>query len=604
MLVVYGPKQNCKKFIEEKVLPSSNNLTMENAVIYEGANYMALFWQSYPEKEVVVRPDGWIIGNVYWEDLPEGCSRNGEDLLDACQKLWRQEGVNFLKRLNGSFSICLHDFSSGKSLISTDRFSTYLLWKSEFDGGVVAVSPSYRVLQPLVAKEIDLAALYSSICPRRVIGNHSLLRNVKAFRECTAMCFDGAEGVKEVQWYMYKYEPDYALSGREWGQEYNRRLEKVIEDKLHNSRSPGCLMSGGIDSRLILTFCPSNTKCFTLADSYNIEMTIARTVAKMCGLKHIPIIRNHDWYPNMLEDACKLSLGLWWWCEAHFLMLRDNVEDWQDIDCVLTGCGFDTFFKAYEGRFPELWAKSPNMENVDEAMSFMMYFGLLPCKFEEKIKNIMRREAYENIRQEYSQVLHEELERVLPLAKTPLDAWEMIQFRSVYRMDAHPNLTGIRPYKASHNVIFDNRIYDMYFKVPSEIKRKGSVVRWALWERNKKLGILPNATSRMPACLPSGFHKEAIRWQNKISKMRNFLYSCIGYEGYKSQGSWPRIERLWAYHPKMIAAMDNLVQHPTPTIETMFNMDSLGKAWDAHKAGKENYTEVLNFLAGLGLSDI
>jgi len=603
MLVVYGPKQKCKECIDKKIAPSISRWSGK-PIVFEGNNYMMAFWQSHPEKEVVVRPDGWIIGNIYWDDLPPNYSRDSKDLLDVCHSLWRQEGVDFLKRLNGSFSLCLHDLASGKSLITTDRFSTYLLWRAEVSEGVIAVSPSYHILTPLVGKEIDIAALYSAMAPRRVIGNHSLLKNIQAFRESTAMCFDDSSGIKDIQWYTYRFEPDYKLSGRSWGQEYNRSLAKTVEDKLRDSKSPGCLMSGGIDSRLILTFCPPNTQCFTLADFNNIEMKFARTIAKICGLKHIPIIRDRDWYPNMLEAANKLSLGLWRWHNAHFLKLENYPGDWQEIDCVLTGCGFDTFFKAYEGRFEELWEGEPNMKNFDEAMSFMMHYGQLPCKFEDQLTKVMRPDAYKESRHEYHEVLRAELERVVPLATTPLEAWELIQFRAVYRMDAHTNLTSIRPFKASHNVTFDNRIYDIYFRVPSEIKRKASVIRWALWERNKKLGILPNSNSRIPAFLPKTCHEMAIKGQNAISRIRNRIYRRIGYRGYKSHGSWPRIDRLWACHPKMIATMDNLVDNPSPIIEQFFDMDAVKTIWTEHKNGTGNYIEVLDIIAGLSLAEL
>ncbi|MHC4343697.1 MAG: asparagine synthase-related protein [Planctomycetota bacterium] len=572
--------------------------------MFHGKNHLVAFWGLTPPAEAIVKPNGWFLGHAYWDDLPQEYTKNSKDLLDTAQDLWRLEGINFLRRLNGSFNLFLHDIASGKSLISTDRFCTYVLWTAELDVGVVAFSPCYDVLRRLVKSRIDLAALWSFMARTRAIGDHTLLEEIRGVRASTAICFGDSSGPTTVEWYTPRFEPEPYYSASFWAAELNTRLRQVMDKQLTGFKAPGLLLSGGLDSRLIASFCPPETRCFTLADFNNQEMKTAAKTAKICGLRHIPIVRDSNWYPIMLEEAVKHCIGLWWWLNAHFMPLETYEGEWQEIDCVLAGFYFDTFLKGYESRPDELWSNAPPLGSAEQAISFLLDFDMSQCKSLRQLEEIMRPEAFQRCREAHQQALRAELERSIPISSSIIDAWELCQFSSIYREPGHPNVTCLTSFIPTRTVIFDNRLYDMYFRVPASVKRTGAVVRWAVWQRNTRLGTLSDSNSWLPMILPLALHEKAIHARKKISRIRNWWYRGTGSKEYRSRGSWPEVGRLWVHHPKMRTVMDNLIDDPPTLLEDFFCMDAVAQAWKRHKDGQGNYPDMLNILAGLGLLQI
>lgn len=603
MLVVFIPKEGGEEYIDERIQPTVNKWSKEPAKLFQATNRVVAFWPSHPVAEVIVKPNGWFVGHAYWDELPSGYTEVSKDLLDMCLQLWRLEGVDFLKRLSGSFNLFLHDAASGKSLVSTDRFATYPLWRAELEGGGLAFSPCYYCLTPLIKSHIDIAALWSSIARTRAIGNRTLLERIRGVRQSTAICFEDSSGSSTIEWYTPKFEPESSRSISFWAAEFNNLLGEAIKMQLSGFESPGLLLSGGMDSRLIASFCPPQTKCFTLADFQNREMKTAAKIARICGLEHFPVIRESDWYPDMLEAAVKQCLGLWRWSNAHFMPLATYGGEWQEIDCVLMGYAFDTFFKGYEPP-AELLSNPIDLEDIEQAISFLLDVDESQCKFVSQLEEVMRVGAFEECQRTYQDVLRAELKRVIPISSCIIDAWEMLQFRSIYRVPSYAGMFTLRRFIPVRNMVFHNRFYDLYFRIPAYVRVTGDVVRRALWQRRKAMGILTDSNSWLPVVLPNSFHSAAIKTRGKVGVILNKWHRLIGSKEYRSQSAWPRVGRLWAHHPKMRAVMDSLVQDPPGLLEQFFCMDSIRRVWEKHKEGTSDYYEVISFVAGLGLLEI
>lgn len=603
MLVVFGPKEAGEEYIHKKIAPSANQWSEEGPEIFKTNGYIAAFWGSKPAAEVILKKYGWFLGYACWDDLPPGHSEDSKDLLDVSLDLWRLEGIGFLKRLNGSFNIFLHDEVSGKSLISTDRFGTYGLWIAELEGGWVGLSPCYEHLIPLVQKDIDMAAVWSFATRSRVVGIHTLLERIRGIEGNTAICFDSSSVPSIIQWHNPRFTPETGRSLSSWCAELNHNLGEVIGKNLSGFKSPGLLISGGLDSRLIASLCPPDTRTFTLTDFNNFEMKTAAAAAKICGLKHIKIIRDSDWYPNTLVRSAQRCSCLWRWNHAHFMQLEAFGQEWRKIDCAILGLWFDTLLKGSET--PErMWNDAFEMQDMEQTISYLLDVDASQWKAVNQLEEVMRHEIFEECRKAYQQALRAELEQVIPISACAVDAWEMLQFRTLYRKLTYPNIDCLRKMVATRNVILDNKFYDLYFRIPASLRRTGNVVRWALWQRKKILALLPDSNSRIPTFLPKAFHKAANRGQNKISNIRRWWCRRTGSKQHRSHGSWSRFDRLWAHHPQMVTVMDELVQNPTATLEQIFCIDSVDEIWKRHRDGSGNYEELLNVIAGLGLSGI
>ena len=603
MLVVFGPQKFDKTYIEYKVLSKIPHKDIKEIIQWDQGSRPSVLVGGKSHPDALLCPKGWFLGYAYWDQLPHGYAKGTKNLLEISHELWKIEGPAFLKRLNGSFNLFLYDADSGKSLLSTDRFGTYPLWMAQLDDGGVAFSPDYNLLIPMVKGRIDPAGMWSFVVLSRPVANHTLLQQIKGLRQGTAVCFDGHGDFSFQEWYTQIFNPEPDRSLNYWAREFNRCLQKTAEEHLGGINAVGILLSGGTDSRLLASYCPSNTHCFTLADFNNRELKTAAKIVAICGLEHTPIIRDADWYSNTLVPSAEQCVGLWGWNDAHFLMLKDYPGHWQEIDCVVTGIWFDTLFKGCQTP-KELWTKTPNLHPIEKAISFCLDVDEGRCEFIGQMKKVMSTEAYENCRQAHRRALSDELKRTIPNAAHLVDAWAMAQFGAIYNSFSFPNIHCLRDFKPVRNLIFDNSIYDMYFRVPAIVRQRGEIVRRALWQRDKSLALLRDSNSWLPAALPATLHNIAIKARTKISHVRNRWYRMTGNAEYRSHGAWTKIAPLWANNPKMRKVMNDIVKTPNPILEQYFSMDSVRRAWKEHQEGVSDYSEILNAVAGLGLLKI
>lgn len=540
-----------------------------------------------------------LLDQVYTGNGLSASAECRNEVLPDLLRRWRTQGTRFLEELNGAFALSLHDSQSNEILISTDRFSTYPLWRCELDHAGMAISSDFTALAGLIQGTIDYASLWSFLTRGRPVGQHSFYNEIRAIRPATALLFRNGKLVEEVEWYKPKFEPEDGRSLSYWGRELAERLEAAVQDQMKGSKSPGLLLSGGLDSRLVASVSPANTICFTLADFDNREMKIASKVAKTCGLRHCPIIRSEDWYPGMLQDAARKSWGLWHWHHMHFLPLQNALGEWKQVDRVMLGMGYDTFLKGNQIAQATLWKQWHDSMRSGTTLSFLAEFGAQRLPVEQYYEAVMHPEVVATCREAYKAALVEELKSVLPMATCLPDAWEMVQFRSTHRVPYFTNLTCLRDFIPARNVIFDNRLYDLYFRIPARIRRTGNVVRAALRHRDIRLALMLDGNSWLPTLFPSGLHELSRRLRRGVSAMRNKWYRVSGSKSYKSYGSWPQVGRLWIRNELMRRFMDRVVT--LPLMNLGFREETLGHLWEGYKRGTVSCSSVIDALAGLAV---
>lgn len=566
--------------------------------LHHGPHHVATYCGSPEAGDCAFSPEGLLVGYVYGDGIPDAQEESQDMLLERCLQLWGSEGTGFLSRVNGSFALFLHAVETGESLVTTDRFATYPLWIVELDSGRTAVSSHFPTLARLAGGNIDPASVWSFLTRARPVGQRSFLEGVRAIRPGTALRFAGGRLDTVVQWYTPRFEPESRRSSRYWGDQLVTCLRAAVRDQMRGCSAPGLLLSGGLDSRLVASVSPSGTRCFTLADYNNREMKTARRAARICGLEHVPILRDEDWYPDMVEYAVTHSIGLWHWHNAHFVPLKNHQGRWDEIDRVMLAMGFDTFLKGNQVQSRDLWGRNAARLEGDAVVSFLLDFGTRPSLRENEIESIMRPEAAARCREAFRDAIREELAHVTRMAGTVPDTWEMMQFRSVHRVPYFTNLTCLREFTHTRNVIFDNRLYDLYFRIPAHIRRSGDVVRSALWCRNRRLGAMLDGNSWLPTFLPSWLHRLSRKGRRRVSAVRSRWYRVTGSGGFRSHGSWPQVGRLWVHHPKLRGLMDELVSDGAYLMEDLFGIEHVRRMWEDHKSGRADHSAAVDSVAG------
>lgn len=544
---------------------------------------------------------GILSGHIYGDMPIVNAEADNSGLFDQMVSHWLTNGTAFLQNLNGSYALMLYHAETEALLVSTDRFATYPLWHCNLKNGGMAISSDFHSLSYLLDGTIDYASLWSYMTHARPIGQRSFYTEIRAIRPGTALIFKNGKLIQEAEWYKPRFEPEHNRSYAYWGKELSGRLEAAMFDQMKGAVGPGLLLSGGIDSRLLASLAPGNTRCVTLADFNNREMKTAAKIARICGLKHVPVIRNTDWYPDLLEYSIDNSIGLWHWHHMHFTPLQSLSGDLKTIDRVMLGMGFDTFFKGNQISFPELWQKDMARLSTDEAVSFLLNFGTIRLLKNKHIESIMNPEVVLLCKDAYRGALLEEINHVLSMSNCFPDIWDMIQFRSIWRVPYFTNLTCLRAFVPTRNIVFDNRLYDLYFRIPAKMRRSGNVVRSAVSSRNLHLSVLLDGNSWLPVFLPSSIHDFARKTRRGLSAVRNKWYRMSGSMDFKSHGSWPQVGRLWIHNSKMHKIMDDWVGEIDNLYPNMFDIKKVKEMWQNHQNGVSDCSDAIDAIAGLGI---
>jgi asparagine synthase (glutamine-hydrolysing) len=202
-----------------------------------------------------------------------GCIYNYKDLRDQLQakgyqffstgdtevilKAFHAWGAECVQRLNGMFAFVIHEHSSGRITMARDRFGIKPLYYSERENGIRFASSLPALLAAGdVDKTLDLIALHHYMHWHAVVpAPHTMIKGIRKLPPATLRTID-ADGVTSEQTYwqlkMNQSEQDRKVSGQEWQERVLDALRLAVKRRMVADVPVGVLLSGGVDSSLIV----------------------------------------------------------------------------------------------------------------------------------------------------------------------------------------------------------------------------------------------------------------------------------------------------------------------------------------------------------------
>ena len=180
------------------------------------------------------------------------------ELLLAAYLAW---GPDFIRKVNGSFSIAVMDTKENKLLLFRDRAGTKPLFYTVNPEGILRFASSVKSLLacPGVRPQADLSSLNEifSIGPARTLGC-GVYKNISEVLPGHFLCASSSGISQHCYW---------NLEARPHTDSYEETVEKtktLIEDSVRNQISSGTsfctFLSGGLDSSLISALCAREMK--------------------------------------------------------------------------------------------------------------------------------------------------------------------------------------------------------------------------------------------------------------------------------------------------------------------------------------------------------
>ena len=289
-------------------------------------------------------------------------------------KAYHRWGPEFLQRLNGMFAFAIWERDSGRLFLARDRLGIKPLYLAE-DRNAIRFASSLPALLAGggVDTRIDPVALHHYMSFHAVVpAPYTLLRGVRKLEPGTWLQVEPDGRTRRERWWEVRFERDAADAGmheKDWQDAVLAALRRAVERRLVADVPVGVLLSGGLDSSLIVGLLAEagqrglNTYSIgfeTIGDEQGDEFHYSDIVAKHFDTRHHQI--RVDSSAERLIPALRAALhAMSEPMVSHdavgFFMLSERVS--RDIRVVQSGQGADEVFAGYHWYPPMLESNAP-----------------------------------------------------------------------------------------------------------------------------------------------------------------------------------------------------------------------------------------------------
>jgi asparagine synthase (glutamine-hydrolysing) len=333
------------------------------------------------EKQPVASEDGSIrlvmSGEFYYQtDLRRELEKKGASFRDSSDaelalRLYQDRGPDFVKAVEGAFVLALWDRSRNQILVANDRFSLKPLYYTQSDGGFLFAPELKGILaDPGFSKKLNLTALAEYVRFQQLLGDKTFFEGITLLPPASLLCLD-CQTLKFTQSNYWDWRSirslEKAPDKREAVEETERLLRRAVNIRLERAARPGILLSGGLDSRVLLALAdrqyqPLTTLTYGHPDCRDVHL--AAKIARAARTRHhVFELNDGNWVKNVAGFHLDLVEGAHSWIHAHGLSILPEAR--QLIDVNLSGFE-DGVMTGHLERTPIIYA--PDEEALVNAM--------------------------------------------------------------------------------------------------------------------------------------------------------------------------------------------------------------------------------------------
>ncbi|MGF1508047.1 MAG: N-acetylglutaminylglutamine amidotransferase [Myxococcota bacterium] len=279
----------------------------------------------------------------------------------------RRFGPSFVERLNGMFAFVAYDWRDGSLLLARDRLGIKPLYVQHLPRGVHFASSLPALLaRGDVDTQLDPVALHHYFTFHSVVPPpRTLLRGIQKLPPATIRHISADGRVSDRRYWTLTY-PDKDDEGAEedWRDRLTEELDRAVERRLVADVPVGVLLSGGLDSSLIVGLLARHGQAGLSTFSIGFEdaggergneFEYSDIVAKHFGTDHHQIrVPTRDVLPNLRSCVRAMSEPMVSHDNIGFFLLSREVS--RHVKVVQSGQGADEVFAGYHWYPPMLTA--------------------------------------------------------------------------------------------------------------------------------------------------------------------------------------------------------------------------------------------------------
>lgn len=534
------------------------------------------------------------------EDLLERGHRiRQEDAGELVLALYEEHGSSGFSRLDGSFAFAIHDSTTGELLLGNDRFSSRpVYWARSRTGATVFGTQVQTVLQaPGLSRDLDAQSVIDLFHYQRVHGLRTLTRGVSLLAPGTVLrAGDGRVSLEP--WFEMRYSPETRSEG-EWAEAMAEVFHRSINRSISDAGRTALLLSGGLDSRIVLAAAARELDCFHFNDHRNEEFHVANQIAAAANQKLTYVERSENHYADIFETAVRIGSGQYCFVNAHPIGLLPN----DGLDVVIHGFAPELFFrgKNLPHRRHSIFGKHLHT-SVDSALSAENIATKMVTKLNY---NQHRQQPSRFFREAWNQdfnnhVLSSAEDLVSEARLHSDDPYDWFIWPDTRYHCKYPSFlfeAALRPFHNERSVVFHNDVLDLHLRMPVAARANSRVWKLAVKQLNPKVARVPDANTGHSPFLP---------WPVALAMdlPRRFARG-LGLRGNsrvigRTSGSWPNFPELITHNRHIRSIIEQSFRDPEALDPSIFDIPRIQLEYQNHLAGRANHDMSLFLLATFG----
>jgi asparagine synthase (glutamine-hydrolysing) len=558
------------------------------------------------DKSLCIFMDGEVFGyeKEKQELIKKGHRFKCEDNdAEFCLHLYEEYGDNAFRKLNGSFLIVIYKINLEELILVNDRLSSRHVFYYHNKNKLIFASQLRPILKfRWFKKELNLQSVFEFFTFQKIFDNRTYYKDSKILPKATILYFHGDKFKTRQYWEM-----DYNIGN--YPQKYyvdllNDTLIKALARRIGDNNRIGLLLSGGLDSRIILAADRQHKikTTFTLGDFENREARIAKRVANKAGCRHFFLKRDLDHYSRIVDEAVDIGDGMYLFNHAHFLGFSKDFLKYCDI--LFSGFAFNVILRGHlvinrelilGGKIIKLpiLLKTIDLEKESDKLSQKIptsTFYLNP----EKIFNPEYIINYEDIKRKAVLQLINEIKLT-----GNRSFFEYLTLSPLSDYSAYLNFLSVQSKMELRILITDNDLLELALSIPPRFKMNGLVFKSALKKISPELTSIIDGGANMPVDI----HPWRVRFIEEIRRLTN----RIGFQNKEklphptfTNKSWPNWNNFISYNENMKELIWSTINDTECLNPEIFNIEEIKNIFYRQIKTKDNSYILLNLLLTFG----
>ncbi len=249
---------------------------------------------------IVFNGEIWNYKELRAELIEKGHRFRTQGDTETIVHAYEEYGVDSIARLHGMFGLAIWDSRQKRLLLARDRAGKKPLYYTQVGGDVLFASEIKSLLcDPRVKRQVNPQALADYLSVRYVPGPATLFENIYKVQAGYWLLFEkhtGQHNSRSECYWDFTFGETERRPIAEYLQGIRQHIARAVEERMMADVPVGALLSGGVDSSIIVGIMSQLTKypVKTFSVGFDVpqysELPFARIVAQRFGTEHHELV--------------------------------------------------------------------------------------------------------------------------------------------------------------------------------------------------------------------------------------------------------------------------------------------------------------------------